>query len=73
MPNTNITKTALRWTHQGKRPWGRPKTTWRKTVENELKELHLTWGEAEKKAKNRTEWRDLVLTLCSDQSEEDSS
>lgn len=69
--NSSITKTALRWTPQGKRPRGRPKTTWLRTIENELKDLKMTWGEAETMAKNRTEWRGLVLTLCSDRSEED--
>ena len=43
----------------------------RLTIENELKSLDLTWGEAEAIAKNRAEWRHLVLTLCSDGSEED--
>ena len=71
MPGSNITKVALRWTPQGKRPRGRPKTTWRRTIEAELRELGMTWGEAEAKAKNRAEWRDLVVTLCSDRSEED--
>jgi hypothetical protein len=45
--------------------------SWKKTMEYELKELKMTWNEAEIKAKRRTEWRDLVLTLCSDRSEED--
>ena len=72
MPVSNITRIALRWTPQGKRPRGRPKTTWRRTIETELKEqLGMTWGEAETKAKDRTGWRNLVVTLCSDGSEED--
>jgi hypothetical protein len=45
MPVSNITRIALRWTPQGKRPRGRPKTTWRRTIESELKELDMTWGE----------------------------
>ena len=71
MPVSNITRIALRWTPQGKRPRGRPKTTWRRTIESELKELGKTWEEAEAKAKDRTGWRNLVATLCSDGSEED--
>ena len=71
MQGSNNTKVALRWTPQGKRARGRPKTTWRRTIEAELKELGMTWGEAEVKAKNRVEWRNLVATLCSDRSEED--
>ncbi|XP_078320133.1 putative amine oxidase [copper-containing] [Crassostrea virginica] len=73
MDRSSIPKIALRWTPAGKRPRGRPKTTWRKTIENELKSLNLTWGEAEARAKNRAEWRHLVLTLCSNGSEEDRS
>ena len=47
------------------------KKTWRQTVERELKDLKMTWGEAKNKAKNRAEWSDLVSTLCSTWSEED--
>ena len=57
MEGASITKTALRWTTQGKQPIGRPETTWCRTVEGELKDLKMTWGEAENKAKNRAEWR----------------
>ncbi|XP_062588558.1 uncharacterized protein LOC134250223 [Saccostrea cucullata] len=60
----DITRVALRWTPEGKRRKGRPKTTWRRTVEKELKEINLTWGEVEKIAKNREEWKSLVLALC---------
>lgn len=51
MDRSAIPKIALRWTPAGKRPRGRPKTTWRKTIENEMKSLDLTWGEAEARAK----------------------
>ena len=71
MPVSNITRIVLRWTPQGKRPRGRPKTTWCRTIESELKELDMTWGKAETKAKDRTGWRNLVATLCSNGSEED--
>ena len=71
MPQDNITKIALRWTPQGKRNRGRPKTTWRRTVLADLEKEHLTWGEAEKKAKNRTEWRSFVVALCLRGDEED--
>jgi len=35
------------------------------------KELGMTWREAETKPKDRTGWRNLVATLCTDGSEED--
>ena len=36
MENHRTPKTAIRWTPTGKRKRGRPKTTWRRTVTNEL-------------------------------------
>ena len=68
MENSAIPNTALLWTPQGKRPRGRPKNTWRRTVE---KEIAITRGEVESKAKDRSTWRNFVLTLCSTRSEED--
>ena len=35
---TSDTRTALNWRPEGKRKRGRPKTTWRRTVEREMKE-----------------------------------
>ena len=36
---------------------GRPETTWRRSVEAELKDMGITWGEAESLAKDKTAWR----------------
>jgi hypothetical protein len=58
-----MTKVALRWTTAGKRKRGRPKTTWRRTIENEIKERGYTWGTIERKD-NREVWRKLVFALC---------
>jgi len=33
-----MTKVAIRWTPEGKRKRERPKTTWKRTIENEIKE-----------------------------------
>lgn len=55
-----IPKVALRWTPPGKRKQGRPKTTWRTTVTSELKMAHLTWGEAQHAAQDRTKWKQIV-------------
>jgi hypothetical protein len=38
-----------------KRERGRPKTTWRRTIENEIKERGYTWGTIDRKANNREE------------------
>ncbi|XP_063411262.1 uncharacterized protein LOC134694195 [Mytilus trossulus] len=63
-PYDDTTKVALRWTPEGKRKRGRPKTTWRRIVENELKERGYTWGTVERTANNKEGWRKLVLILC---------
>ena len=47
MSSERIPKVALGWTPAGKRKRGRPKTTWRKTVETELSEMGLSWGEGQ--------------------------
>ena len=55
---------SLRTQTEGKRKRGRPKITWRRTVESELKLLSLNWGEAAKLAKDRKRWREPVSALC---------
>ena len=50
-PSEDMTKVALRRTPEGKR--GRPKTTWRRTIENEIKKRGHTWGTIERKTNNR--------------------
>ena len=62
--NSNITKNALDWNPQGKRRRGRPSTTWRRTIEAELKACQLTWAEAKRAAKDRPIWRTVVEALC---------
>ena len=59
----NITRTALHWTPEGKRKRGRPKNTWRRTVEGEMKTLQQTWGTIQRRAQNRQEWRAFVAAL----------
>lgn len=71
MENERIPKAALRWTPPGKRKPGRPKNTWRRTVEGELKEMKLTWGEAQRLAQQRDEWRRVVEALFPIREEED--
>ena len=51
------------WTPEGRRKRGRPKTTWRRTVEEEMKSMNLTWGGVQKTAQNRPEWRTFVAAL----------
>ena len=49
---------ALTWVPEGKRKRGRPRATWRRTIERELKENGLgTWAAAASAAEDRTAWR----------------
>src|SRR5579871_3936580 len=57
-------KTALTLTPEGKRKKGRPRTTWRSTVEEELCCASLTWDTAQRVARNRGAWMDLVEASC---------
>ena len=49
---------ALTWVPEGKRKRGRPRETWRRTVERELKKKGLrTWAAAASAAEDRPAWR----------------
>ena len=62
--NNNITKQALEWNPQGKRKRGRPKNSWLRGIISELQVINTTWGEAKRKAQNRTRWKETVVALC---------
>ena len=60
----SLAKTALYWTHEGKRRRGRPKTTWQRTVEAEMWNGGKTWGQLSWLAEDCSEWRNCVAALC---------
>ena len=61
----SITRTALMWTPDGgRRKRGRPRETWRSTIEAEMKTIRKTWKEVEKIATYKEEWKSLVSALC---------
>ena len=62
-----LASSLLHWTPEGKRNRGRPKTTWRRTVEKELRKLNNNWRTIEKLAKDRQGWKDFVAALCATQ------
>ena len=69
---TDNTKIALTWAPEGKRSRGRPRETWRRTVERERNEMGWKdWRAAEKVANERPKWKSLCLALCSTRNEED--
>ena len=60
--NNNI---ALTWAPEGRRKRGRPKTTWRRTVEKEMRTAGWkSWDHACRSAGNKKEWRISVEALC---------
>ena len=71
MGNNRYAKRVLKWTPPGKRKPGRPKGTWRRSVEAEMKEEGITWLSMERTAQNRTRWRVLEEALCVPEHEED--
>uniref|UniRef100_A0A8D9ADY8 Craniofacial development protein 2 n=1 Tax=Cacopsylla melanoneura TaxID=428564 RepID=A0A8D9ADY8_9HEMI len=58
-----IPKEALEWNPQGKRRVGRPRNTWRRTIEKEIAEEGKSWGEIKSMAQNRVRWRSFVEAL----------
>jgi hypothetical protein len=68
-PRSNITRQALTWTPQGKRKRGRPRNTWRRDLESDVKLTGQTWGQLELIATNRQRWRTIVDGLCTKRSE----
>jgi hypothetical protein len=59
-----IERAALDWNPQGARRRGRPRKTWKKTVEEEAAEMGKTWKEVKRLADNRTRWRGFTDALC---------
>ncbi|RUS72298.1 hypothetical protein EGW08_019944 [Elysia chlorotica] len=64
-PPTDITRQSLKWNPQGKRKVGRPKQTWRRSMETETRSAGMTWTELKRDAQNRVRWRSVALAICS--------
>ena len=70
-PASNITHLSLEWNPQEVRRRGRPKKSWRRTIQQEYEDLGMSWEEVKRTAKNRVRWKAVVEALCSGRSEED--
>ena len=68
-PPDTITRQALRWNPQGKRKRGRPKNTWRRDLDADIRKMGYTWGQVEKAAQDRGKWKATVGGLCSRRSD----
>ncbi|KAI0209796.1 putative C-mannosyltransferase DPY19L3 [Lamellibrachia satsuma] len=59
-PSTNITRQVLTCNPQGKRKRGRPKNTWRRDLEADIKQTGKGWQQLERIAQDRRRWRNVA-------------
>ena len=45
---------------------GRPKNTWRRSTEQDVKKKGLTWKQLERMAQDRRGWKRFINGLCSE-------
>ena len=64
-PASSTTRQALTWNPQGKRKRGRPRNSWRRDTEAELKQQGTNWSGMTRAAQNRVRWRGVIDDLCS--------
>jgi hypothetical protein len=64
-----IENDALDWNPQGVRRRGRPKKTWKRTIEEEAAGRGNTLKEIKTMSAHRTKWRSFTEALCSARSE----
>ena len=62
-PPGNITRHSLTWNPQGQRKRGRPRTTWRRCIEEDMKRGGYSWSGLQKIAQDRDGWRAVVRGL----------
>ena len=65
----SITRQAPHWNPHGSRGRGRPRETWRRCMEREMKDVGITWVALSKKAQDRDVWRMFVCGLYPDRGE----
>ena len=54
-----------------KKPRGRPRETWRRSISREMTAKGWSWGQVERWAADREHWRTLVMAFRANQPEED--
>ena len=64
-PASSITRQVLTWNPQGRRKRGRPRNSWRRDTEAELKQQGSNWTGAARTVKNKVRWRRVDDCLCS--------
>ena len=64
-PTSSVVHHALKWNPRGKQKRGRPRSTWRRSVETEGQTLGHSWSQLEVLSRDTAKWRKLVVDLCS--------
>lgn len=59
----NIMRHAMDWNTHGTRKRGRPRTTWRRSIQKDLKEINMTWCEAKSVTQDWQKWKAIVDAL----------
>ena len=62
-PASSTAKQALKWNPQGKRGRGRPRISWRRCLDEEVKRTNYSWNQMERLSQQRDEWRSMVRGL----------
>ena len=63
-PASSTTRQALTWNPQGKRKKGRPRNSWRRDTEAELKQQGTNWSGMTRAAQNRVRWRGSLMAYA---------
>jgi hypothetical protein len=63
-----LEKTALDWNPRGYRRRGRPKRTWRRKIEDEIRSTRRSWNEVKGIAGDSNAWKLFMDALCSTRS-----
>ncbi|KAJ4438357.1 hypothetical protein ANN_14299 [Periplaneta americana] len=64
-PDGATEKTAIDWNPQGVRKRGRPRKTWKQSIEEEVERYGKSWKEVKWMAGDRVRWRNFTAALCS--------
>ena len=64
MDPTAHTRTVLTWTPERRKKRGCPRTTWRRTVMEEMRRVAIDWERAARLAQDRVFWKSVFEDLC---------
>ena len=70
-PPPSVARHVIRWNPQGHRKRGRPRNSWRRTLETEAAQRGHSMASLERAAANRVRWRAIIDDLCSQWRERD--